>query len=419
MFFDTLKNVLGINKNETNKFFDNLLANSVDKSKIEYPLPSAMSRLKYSAGQDVKNGFNKLKNGFNTGANAVKQGLSNLTNGENSLFQKITGGPKELGSGLRNRVSDILLGKEKEMPVTVDENGLVRTGATNARQGGIPSFINDFKTGLNDNLNNSFSPANMYPDENKGFAQRLGEGLGTFGRILDKPRVRGLAVAGAIGAMGGSGGEALTYGLGTTANNQALRGADRLYRNSIIEDEKNKLIENLLQSENFQNLKPEEQQDIINAKTQEILNKYNNVRGYINDKTYQNIALNNYRRNNLNSKLAINTIKDKTTKVKLILEGYKNGSLTPTEAQILLAENGITVNDLQTPNAVNMVGIAQQNANANTTRANATEKMTNAIIGDDETSKNIVKVLNAYGVPTTISKKYLPKALELGYTVIE
>lgn len=387
---------------------------------MEYPLPTGFDKFKYNMGQKIDNGIDKLQNGFDTGVNAVKRGLSNLNDGKNTLFQGIKGLPNKIDDGvdrLRNGVSDILLGKQVDPETKMDENGNVITGITNARQGGIPSFANDFKTGFNDNLNNAFIPSNMYPDNNKGFAQRLGEAFGTATRMLDNPLARGVFAYGLSRYNGDN--NPLEQGLTATVGTIKNKTADRLYRNSIIDDEKNKLIENILQNENFQNLTPEEQQDIINAKTQEILNKYNNINGYIGDKTYQNIVLNNYRRNNLNLKLAINTTKDKTTKAKLILEGYKNGSLTPTEAQLLLTENGITVSDLQTPNDVAKVGIAQQNADANTKRANATEKMTNAIIGDDETSKNLVKVLNAYGVPTAISKEYLPKALELGYTVIK
>lgn len=257
---------------------------------MEYPLPTGFDKFKYNMGQKIDNGIDKLQNGFDTGVNAVKRGLSNLNDGKNTLFQGIKGLPDKIDDGvdrLRNGVSDILLGKQVEVEPKEDENGNIITGITNARQGGIPSFANDFKTGFNDNLNNSFKPSNMYPVQNKGFAQRLGEALGTATRMLDNPLARG-ALAYGLSRYNGDN-NPLEQGLTATVGTIKNKTADRLYRNSIIDDEKNKLIESLLKNENFQNLTQEEQQDIINAKTQEILNKYNNINGYIGDDLYKNM----------------------------------------------------------------------------------------------------------------------------------
>lgn len=105
------------------------------------------------------------------------------------------------------------------------------TGTSNApRQGG---FLNDLARGYNENLNNGFDVENLAPNEDKGFATRIGEGLGTLARVQSSPLARGL-MAGAIGlALGGGAGGALAAGLGTAVGRQTNLTKDKAYRQNL------------------------------------------------------------------------------------------------------------------------------------------------------------------------------------------
>jgi hypothetical protein len=64
----------------------------------------------------------------------------------------------------------------------------------------------------------------------KGLAYKLGEGLGSFAKLAESPLGRSLLVGGIVGASGGSGLEALSYGAQTGMLNQANRMKDQMYR---------------------------------------------------------------------------------------------------------------------------------------------------------------------------------------------
>ena len=104
--------------------------------------------------------------------------------------------------------------------------------ARNPRQGGL---INDLISGYRENLTQGFDPENLEPDENKGLATRIGEGLGTTRRFFDKPIGRGLLAGAAALALGGGAGEALAYGLGTGVGRQTYMTKDKAYRQQLKE----------------------------------------------------------------------------------------------------------------------------------------------------------------------------------------
>ena len=146
-----------------------------------------------------------------------------------------------------------------------------------------PGLLNDLASGFKENRwspveINNFSD-NMTDDgRRKGIAFRIGEGLGSLKRFADKPLGRGLITAGLIGATGGTIDDALAFGVNTAAQNQQYRNADRLYRNSLIDAEQN----SLLSDKEFQQLPLEMKQQMLN----EVANKYNNIKGYINPQTF-------------------------------------------------------------------------------------------------------------------------------------
>lgn len=118
--------------------------------------------------------------------------------------------------------------------VTTDENGDTVLNSTVGnpvltRKG----FLNDVSRGFKENLNNGFKLENWQNGENKGFGTRLGEALGTAGRVLNSPLGRGLLTAGIVRATGGDGLDAITYGGQAAALNQQNVMNDRMYRKAL------------------------------------------------------------------------------------------------------------------------------------------------------------------------------------------
>ena len=128
----------------------------------------------------------------------------------------------------------------------------------------------------------------------KGFAYRLGEGLGSVGRFIDSPIGRGLMAAGLNNALGYD--NSLQEGLTAAIGRQNAQTADRVYRNQLKqmgfgEDE------------------------------------LNNIRGNITSDMYKNIVSNAYKFRNLdqNSYVKMKTLYDRQ---------LQQGIITPEEYKI-------------------------------------------------------------------------------------
>ena len=140
-----------------------------------------------------------------------------------------------------------------------------------------PGILNDISAGYKENRTTPISLDNF--GQNKGFATRLGEGLGSIARFADSPAGRALIMGGLVGATGGSGLQALAYGAGAGLGNQQNRMKDRLYRDSLTEQMQN----SIRNQEGFADLKPEAQQALL----ADAANRVNSYRGYIGDDTYK------------------------------------------------------------------------------------------------------------------------------------
>ncbi len=109
------------------------------------------------------------------------------------------------------------------------------TVSQNPKLGGI---LPDISAGYRENrftpasLNN-FNQNTLEDGRKKGFAYKLGEGLGSFAKLAESPLGRGLIVGGLVKATGGDGLEALTYGSTASMINQGNRLKDRMYRNEL------------------------------------------------------------------------------------------------------------------------------------------------------------------------------------------
>lgn len=83
----------------------------------------------------------------------------------------------------------------------------------------LANGLGDFLTGYKDNRENGFDPNNLLPVENKGFMQRMGEGIGTAARMIHNPIAQGVIAGGLSAALTGN----PLYGLGMAnkfANNK-------------------------------------------------------------------------------------------------------------------------------------------------------------------------------------------------------
>lgn len=158
-----------------------------------------------------------------------------------------------------------------------------------------PGLFNDIAGGYNENRKNAISMSNFGDNtleggRKKGFAYRLGEGLGSLARIGESPLGRSLLVGGLVGATGGSGLEALAYGAQTGMLNQQNRNQDRLYRDDLIRSYQQSLENN----PEFANLSDAEKQ----VQLQGVADSINNIRGYMTPQTYSNMIQSNQLRDN-------------------------------------------------------------------------------------------------------------------------
>ena len=140
-----------------------------------------------------------------------------------------------------------------------------------------PGFLNDFSAGYKENAATPISFNNF--GQNKNPATRLGEGFGTAARLLDNPLMRGAIAYGLSNSMGDR--RPLVQALNATVGTQQNRMKDRLYRDSLIEQMQN----SIMNQEGFAELKPEEQQTLL----RNAANRVNSYRGFIGDDTYKQI----------------------------------------------------------------------------------------------------------------------------------
>jgi hypothetical protein len=120
--------------------------------------------------------------------------------------------PLKLGDRLFGR--DLTMDVQKINPETGETE---LTTVVNSK----PGFFTDMTNGMNENFKNEFKPEN-WRGQNRGFAYRLGEGLGSAARGL----------SGWAGDAWTAGHDGLDAGLGR----QAIRTGDQLYRKQLKDD---------------------------------------------------------------------------------------------------------------------------------------------------------------------------------------
>ena len=216
------------------------------------------------------------------------QKMQRIQNNPNSLEAKLY----NMGNNLKGfNLSDALLGKQATPTdsINVEGNTLQITTSENPRTGGI---LRDIAGGYQENR---FTPASLNNlgqntlenGRQKGFAYRLGEGLGSISRLANSPLGRGLIVGGLVGATGGNPLEMMTYGTGATMLNQQNVLRDKAYRNDIINSETQRIM-------NDTSLTDEQKENAI----EQIQNQVSAYRGYMTPEVYSNMIRSQQLRDN-------------------------------------------------------------------------------------------------------------------------
>lgn len=271
------------------------------------------------------------------------------------------------------------------------------------RVGGIlPDIAEGYKENRNTPISlNNFGQNRLSDGREKGFAYRLGEGLGSFAKFAESPAGRGLLMAGIVGATGGGLLPALAFGGSASLMNQKNRMKDQLYREALKEQG-------------------------VDA---------SNLKGYLGDDTFKNYSLANYRNKNLDVKMHLGTLSDNTKRAQLINAMLNNGELDPSSAMQLMNQYGIAVTDLDTSNQTKLLPYKQYayqngwnlgwaNYGIKADKAAQEKEIADAVAkylkGDKAggTASQTVKVKAPNGKTGTIPIEQLEGALAAGYTRI-
>lgn len=229
------------------------------------------------------------------------QKMQRIQNNPNSLEARMY----NFGNNLKDfNLGDALLGKQATPTDTMsaDSNGLKITTSENPRIGGI---LRDIAGGYQENR---FTPASLENlgqntlegGRQKGFAYRLGEGLGSISRLANSPLGRGLIVGGLVTATGGNPLQALAYGGGATMLNQQNVMKDKAHRNQLYQAQADKInneyagklaeieddntLDEATKLSKINTLKADQEQALQNAQ-----NQIYGMRGYMSDDLFGNI----------------------------------------------------------------------------------------------------------------------------------
>ena len=214
-------------------------------------------------------------------------------------MQRIQNNPKSFEAKMYNlknnlqgfNLADALLGKQATPTdsMSADGNNLQITTSENPRTGGI---LRDITGGYQENR---FTPASLEnlgqntlaDGRQKGFAYKLGEGLGSVARLANSPLGRGLITGGIVAATGGNPLQALVYGGGATALNQQNVMKDRAYRNDIVNSETQRIM-------NDTSLSDDQKENAI----EQLQNQVSAYRGYMTPEVYSNLIRSQQLRDN-------------------------------------------------------------------------------------------------------------------------
>ena len=116
----------------------------------------------------------------------------------------------------------------QQQPQTIFDTPIISGGVVETNHP-VKNWLSDFASGYRDNYKNRWGQTDL-PQE-KNWATRIGEGLGTVGRFIDSPLGRGLIAGGLNSALGYS--NSLGEGLTAAVGRQNAQTADRVYRKQL------------------------------------------------------------------------------------------------------------------------------------------------------------------------------------------
>ena len=135
-----------------------------------------------------------------------------LTQSLMNEYNQLEGAPTGYASPV-NTVEQQPIPEQVEAPVVQPE-----VAEEDSKANKIASLLNDFKAGYEDNTQNEFSMSNLAKDENKSWANRVGELVGTGQRIASNPWVQGGVAGGVEYANNGHIGDAILSGIDWARN---------------------------------------------------------------------------------------------------------------------------------------------------------------------------------------------------------
>ena len=250
----------------------------------------------------------------------LEQLKDGFTQGLNFGSKDMADAQKKLNINIPKTGEDINLAQVGEF----NSYPLQSTITAGERQGG---FFNDLAKGYNENYSQKFDFDNLKP-QNKNFATKTGEFLGSVGRFVDSPLGRGLLAAGLNKALGYD--DSIQEGLTAYVGRQNAQTQDNLFRKSLVDD---------------YGFSPEE---------------IGGIKGNITKDLYNTIAANRYKQQSMQLKRELSEAKDNVSRARMISTMLNNGSITPREAQLRMAEYGITVDDVQKSNQTRNTDMNEQ-----------------------------------------------------------
>lgn len=207
--------------------------------------------------------------------------MQNQNTIQDDFLSQYGGNPKDL---IDSYIQSYLAEQSAQSPITNAIDSYVNTPVPNVnetdeqiKQGFFNKLANglsDFLAGYKENRENGFDPNNLRPVENKGFMQRMGEGVGTAARMIHNPVAQGLVAGGLSTALTGN----PLYGLGM---------ANKFANNKMNSNLYQQILKN--QGVNFDNyngvITADDMSKILSA------NKYQ--RGFMTRKDYDRLRLEN------------------------------------------------------------------------------------------------------------------------------
>lgn len=126
-------------------------------------------------------------------------------------------------------LADLIMQETRqEQPQTILDVPIITGGVVETNQP-LKNWLSDFRSGYRDNYKNRWGQTDL-PQE-KNWATRIGEGLGTVGRFIDSPTGRFALAAGLNSALGYN--NSLQEGLNAAIGRQNAQTADRVYRKQL------------------------------------------------------------------------------------------------------------------------------------------------------------------------------------------